>query len=562
MRRDARRIITVICVCLCLGLTACGGSSNNSQPHTTDAARTPSVAPSPTLGQPDPPVASFDPNQHKVIDHHGNPDRRKLNVPSSMPQGMKPASGRTMHSFLTQRITWNPCGDKYCAKVEVPLDWDHPEGPTITLALKKHAADKAHGSGKGHRSGKGQGATLFLNPGGPGGSGQEMLDTFETDQFADYDVIGWDPRGTGESTPVRCGTDAQTDAFHALDFTPHSQAEWNALTSGATTFAQQCRQASGALLDHVSSIDSARDLDYLRHLVGDGKLTYLGVSYGTYLGAMYAELYPQRVGRMVLDSAVNITTKEPPSQQEAFDKSFHEFATWCAQPRSHCPLKGTPDQIVDQTKGFLDHLGSRRLTVRTVNKQAKLSETDAATGIALFLYLGRQGYQQLAGALSAALNDHDGSQLYAAAGYMYGRDPMSGKYDPTAYAFPAISCLDTGDDGMSEVRQDWDEARKTAPLLGEAMGADPVCAVWSTTPVPQLKLTAHAAAPIVVLGVTGDPATPYQQAQWMAQQLESAVLVTWKGSGHSAWSLGNQCLKDSVTSYINDGTVPKDGKIC
>ena len=116
-----------------------------------------------------------------------------------MPQGMKPASGRTMHSFLTQRITWNPCGDKYCAKVEVPLDWDHPEGPTITLALKKHAADKAHGSGKGHRSGKGQGATLFLNPGGPGGSGQEMLDNFETDQFADYDVIGWDPRGTGES---------------------------------------------------------------------------------------------------------------------------------------------------------------------------------------------------------------------------------------------------------------------------------------------------------------------------------------------------------------------------
>lgn len=139
---------------------------------------------------------------------------------------------------------------------------------------------------------------------------------------------------------------------------------------------------------------------------------------------------------------------------------------------------------------------------------------------------------------------------------------MSGKYDPTAYAFPAISCLDTGDDGMSEVRQDWDEARRKAPLLGEAMGANPVCAVWSATPVPQLKLTAHAAAPIVVLGVTGDPATPYQQAQWMAQQLESAVLVTWKGSGHSAWSLGNQCLKDSVTRYINDGTVPKDGKIC
>lgn len=528
---------------LLVGCTPSSGPSSGSTPDPT--VTTPSASASATRD--DPPVASFDATKHDRFTDLTSPDRQTPAASTARPQGFtSPPPGSGMDRYLGRTIAWKSCGSFQCATVVVPLDWDHPDGQAITLALKRRPATAS-------RTG-----TLFLNPGGPGGSGREMLDNFDASAFPHDDVIGWDPRGTGGSTPVVCGTASQTDAYLGLDASPTTTAGWNALVTGVKAFAQQCRAGSGVLLDHISTIDTARDLDYLRHLVGDRKLTYLGVSYGTFLGAVYAELYPSRVGRLVLDSAVNITENDTVSQAMGFDRAFRAFAAWCATAGDECGLGTSAREVIDRTTTFLTRLSTHPLAVegRTLTRSA------AATGIAMYLYSGADGYKYLAGALSWAMSKGTGSYLLAASDYLNGRDPKTGRYSTMTYAFPAIGCLDGGDKGLSQVKEQYARDSREAPILGPAFGASAVCAYWTTRPAPQLRITAKGAAPILVLGVTGDPATPYQQAQWMARQLDSGVLLTWKGAGHSAWELGNECVHRAVTSYLVDGVVPRDGTTC
>lgn len=499
----------------------------------------------------DPPVASFNPAAHDVFTGYTSPDRQSGSG-SATPKGFSSApAGAGMSRYLDQHISWTACGSFQCGTVLVPLDWDSPDGQAITLTMKRKQATER----SGNRPAKG---TMFINPGGPGVSGQDMLTSFETGSFPGYDVIAWDPRGSGQSTPVACGTAAQTDAFFDLDSSPDSSAQWSAVIAGNKAFAQQCRRASGALLDHISTIDTARDLDYLRTRVGDPKLNYLGISYGTFIGATYAEMYPGRVGRMVLDSAVNITSNDSVSQVMGFDKAFHAFAGWCARNDKECGLGGSADEVVRRTQSFLAGLDSRPLTVGS----RSLTQNQAATGIAFYLYSGVDSYKYLAGALGWAMERGQGKYLLAAADSLNGRDVETGKWDNSAYAFPAILCKDSADPGLAGARAQWEIDQRRAPLLGRPFGVGLVCTYWTAKPATQLRISARGAAPIVVLGVTGDPATPYQQAQWMAQQMSSAVLVSWRGAGHSAWSLGNSCLRNSVTGYLNGGVVPRNGLTC
>lgn len=495
----------------------------------------------------DPPVASFNPAAHAVFTGYTSPDRQLATPSKARPRGFTQApSGSGMDRYLNERISWTGCGGFQCGTVIVPLDWDRPDGQAITLAMKKKPATKAS---KG---------TLFINPGGPGVSGQDMLDDFDTSAFPGYDVIAWDPRGSGRSTPVACGSPAQTDAFYDLNLSPTTQTQWNAAIAGNKAFADQCRASSGVLLDHISTIDTARDLDYLRSRVGDPKLSYLGISYGTFIGATYAELYPGRVGRMVLDSAVNITDNDSVTQVMGFDRAYRAFAQWCADNQPSCGLGPTADMVIGRTTAFLNRLGRTPLMVDS----RPLTQNQAATGIAYFLYSGVESYRYLAGALQWAMAGDEGRYLLQAADVLNGRDPKTGRWDSSAYAFPAILCADTADDGLAGARSQWVADQRDAPILGKAFGVDLVCVYWTAKPAEQLRITARGAAPIVVLGVTGDPATPYQQAQWMADQMSSAVLVTWRGAGHSAWDLGNSCLRRSVTGYLNGGAVPRSGLTC
>lgn len=551
-----RRQVAAIAAALATVLAGCTtGGSSGSAPSSSEATRatsdqasassTPavSVAPGAAVKTTASDVAGFDVSAHalrKTSDT--SPDRSRISS-STLPDGFTtPPPGKGRQRYLDQKITWKACGSYQCGTVLVPLDWDHPDGQAITLRMKKAPAAKQHT------------ATLFVNPGGPGGSGQDLVDSMNPSDFPGHDVIGWDPRGSGESTPVHCGTNAQIDQLLAVDQSPDDAAEWTADIDASRTLAKQCRDNSGVLLDHVSTIDNVRDLDYLRHLVGDKKLDYLGISYGTFIGATYAELYPARTGRMILDSAVNITDDDSVVQSMGFDLALKNFATWCAENR--CGLGDTQDAVVKSVTGFFDQLDGKPLTVNG----RTMTQSLGVAGTMTFLYMGEQGYRGFATALQRALQG-DGGMILAAADLMNGRDAR-GNYSSQFAAFPAIACADSTDSGIAGAKAELAADEKKAPILAKYFGADLSCPVWSARPAAQLHITAKGAAPIVVLGVTGDPATPYQQAQGMAKQLSSGVLVTWKGAGHSAWELGNSCVKDAVKGYVNDGTVPKNGLVC
>ena len=291
--------------------------------------------------------------------------------------------------------------------------------------------------------------------------------------------------------------------------------------------------------------------------MGDRKLDYLGISYGTFLGATYAELYPGRVGHMVLDSTVNITNHDTVSQIVGFDRAFGDFAKWCAKQGKRCALGTSEAEVRKATLNFLDRLDAHPMKV----KDRELTQSLAGTGIALFLYSGKEAYSYLLVSLVGAMKNRDASYLLTASDLLNGRG-KDGKWETIASAFPAISCLDQADFGLKHARQKWPKEVAKAPTLGKALGETPTCEVWTAHPAPQLYLTAQGAAPILVLGATGDPATPYEQAKWMADQLKSGVLLTWRGSGHSAWELGNQCVKKAVEGYVNDGKTPKGNTVC
>ena len=513
---------------------------------TATSGTPPALSPSPALSSSPPagpPVAYYDPRDHRMLPGLGSPDRTPFSSPARPSGFTTPPPGSGLQRYLDQRLHWRACGDFDCATLTVPLDWDHPDGQAITLALTRARASGGTASG-----------TLFINPGGPGASGTDFVRWFPVRAFPTLDVVGWDPRGSGRSTPVRCGSPAQTDAYFAVDASPDSAAEWQALRRSELTFARRCRQASGVLLDHVSTIDTARDLDYLRYLVGDQRLNYLGISYGTFIGAVYAELYPRRVGRMILDSAVNITDDRSIIQPMGFDLALNAFATWCAdQP---CGLGTSAPGVVATVTALFDRLDADPLGVGG----RALTQTLAVSGVASFLYSGTADYGQLAKALTAAL-DGSGSALLAGADRLDGRR-ADGRYDPMTYAFPGIGCLDAGDDGWERDAASWSAAQKLAPVFGTYFGPPVSCDLWSARPADQLDIRAAGAPPIVVLGVTGDPATPYQQSVSMARQLESGVLVTWKGAGHSAFMLGNACVHQAVLGYVNEGRVPAGGTVC
>lgn len=550
-----RRAVAVLASLLLVGCSGVGGSGSGTSASSaaggaSSGTGSPSGSASPVaqasqgaaVRTTSADVAGFSLAQHTTDTTDTSPDRQKLSS-STIPAGFEAApAGSGRQRYLDQKITWTACGAFQCGTVLVPLDWDHPDGQAITLKMKKKPATSK------------KTATLFVNPGGPGGSGQDMVDSFDSTDFPDHDIIGWDPRGSGESTPVACGTSQQTDAYLALDNSPTTSAAWTTLIDGDKAFAKECRDGSGVLLDHIDTIETARDLDYLRYLVGDKKLDYLGVSYGTYIGSMYAELYPQRTGRMVLDSAVNITDNDTVTQQMGFDKALTAWADWCVT--NSCGLGTTRAEVLKAATGVLDQLSAHPLQVQG----RELTEGLGLTGLVTYLYMGQDGYQMLTTAIRAA-QAGDGSQLLATADLMNGRD-TKGQYGSLTYAFPAIACADASDPGLAGAKKEIAQDEKQAPVLGKYFGADLTCTYWSARPAPQLVLKGKGAAPILVLGATGDPATPYQQAVWMAQQLQSGVLLTWKGAGHSVWELGNACAKGAVRSFVNEGTVPKDGTTC
>lgn len=461
-------------------------------------------------------------------------------------EGLVPGlEGDDLGAYLAQKVSWDDCGGgTECAEVLAPLDYANPGRRAVTLSMRRVPATREPRLG-----------TLFVNPGGPGASGKELAARFERTGLEQYDIVGWDPRGTGDSTPVVCYGPAETDALNNLDSSPDDAAERAALIRGYYAFGASCWEHSGELLEHISTTETVRDLDLLRQLVGDAKLHYLGYSYGTQIGATYAELFGPNTGRLVLDAAVDITDDSEVIQAMGFDLALGNYAQWCAQ-RS-CALGDTKQDVLDAVTGLLDRLDGGALPVG----QRALTQSLAVTGVAAMLYGGTQAWPTLT-AMVAAADNGSGQPLLAAADSLNDRNGK-GAYGTMFYAFPAIGCLDTDQDkGILDADATWAKDQQKAPIFGRYFGPDYHCALWPVRPAAPLTIRGAAAAPLLVIGGTGDNATPYQQAVDMAEQLESGVLVTYEGEGHGSYGGKSACVDEIVIDYLVNGTVPADGVRC
>ena len=479
-----------------------------------------------------------------------------------------------LESFYSQKVSWYACDKKgmdeaksgkdagfTCAKVKVPLDYDNPGGETIEIAVKKRAAD-------GESIG-----SLFINPGGPGGSGIELVDSagsyFSKNLTSSYDVVGFDPRGVGASTALDCLTDAELDAERAGANDPATPSA-TATQERAQKMGETCasKTSTAGLLDHIDTISAAKDLDILRAVDGQQALTYLGFSYGTYLGATYAELFPASTGRMVLDGAVDpsLSAEELAlGQAKGFEASLRAYVENCQSSKLGCPLSGDVDSGVSQVREFLE--STKTAPIPTSDSKRPLTYDLAVYGVLGSMYQTRT-WPSLTLGLSQAMGKEgkpDGSSLLKLADLVSSRESDGTYSNNGAEALMAVNCLDYPVQGDNA---SWEEnakaVKEASPTFGsQLLYPDAYCQGWGhTSSRKREKITASGAAPILVVGTTGDPATPYAWSQALADQLESGQLMTWKGNGHTAYGRSNDCVKKAVDTYLLNGTLPDKGLTC
>ncbi|WP_231978620.1 alpha/beta hydrolase [Streptomyces sp. TLI_053] len=479
-------------------------------------------------------------------------------LPAAVPPALAP--------YYAQRLSWTPCDDGYeCTTFRVPLDYDRPDGGDLTLAAVRAPAVPA-GAGGAAAPGERLGS-LLLNPGGPGGSAVEYVEgvapTYDAGVRARYDLVGLDPRGVGRSSPVTCLDGERMDAYTAADITPDDQAEIDALVAAAKEFAEGCRQRSGDRLGHLSTVEAARDTDVLRALLGDERLHYVGKSYGTFLGATYAGLFPGRTGRMVLDGAMDPSLDSLTgnrTQAGGFETAWTAFARDCAA-REDCPLGRTEQQTGERLAALFAAVDEHPLT--TTDGARRLSEAQATTGVVQAMYADFL-WPRLRTALADAVAG-DGTGLLKLSDAYYGRE-ADGSYPNLMFANMAVNCLDlpapfAGPDDAARAVPDFE---RTSPRFGRDMAWMALtCTYWPVRPTgAPHTVRAAGAAPIVVVGTTRDPATPYAWAQALAGQLESGRLLTYDGDGHTAYGRHDACLDGAVNRFLLGGEPPENGKTC
>ncbi|MBQ1161981.1 alpha/beta fold hydrolase [Streptomyces sp. A73] len=446
-----------------------------------------------------------------------------------------------------------------CAKLRVPLDYSKPEGRTIGIEMIR--APERKGGGK--RIG-----SLLFNFGGPGGSGVATLPAFAEDYEklrGRYDLVSFDPRGVGRSEGVKCLSDGRLDAYFAADWTPDTDAEERRLFARQKSFAKGCEKRAGALLPHLTTQNTARDMDLMRHVLGDRKLHYFGISYGTELGGVYAHLYPQRVGRAVFDAVVDPTTTPVQgslSQTSGFQLALENFLKHCAEAGEECPVGEDPAKAGQRITDLLADLDAEPMPT---DSGRKLTESLAEGGIAQALY-AKETWELLTQGLEEALVDSDGSTLLLLADALNGRS-QDGTYSTLQSSLTAINCADDKQRyGKREITSRLPAFTDQSPVFGpmSAWGLAschdwPVRGDWATP-----KVRAPGSDPILLVGTTGDPATPYGGTRAMDKELgeDVGVEVTYRGEGHGAYNSGNSCVRKVVDGYLLRGRVPQDGTDC
>jgi pimeloyl-ACP methyl ester carboxylesterase len=435
-------------------------------------------------------------------------------------------------------LDWEDCGGAECATVDVPVDYDQPDGDTLTLSVARVPAS-------GDRIG-----ALFVNPGGPGASAAEFATGFAyslpNDVTEHFDIVGVDPRGLGASD-IDCGGDPAE--LYGVDYSLDSPEDKTTLLDVSTAYVDGCERAVGDLLAHLGTADVARDIDAVRAAMGDEEINYLGFSYGTAIGQMLAELFPDRVRAMVIDGVLELgpTGAElAADQSRAFEQALEAFAADCDADPS-CPI--APDALA-----AIDELSARVEEEPIPGSPRDLGPGELFTGLSMPLY-SQSLWPDLADAVASGL-DGDGSGMVELA------DQYLDLADTDIYF--AVNCLDSDwPESPDELLAAGGAAGRTAPHFGEPIVNDYVrCTMWPVEEEPLPAVTAPDAPPIVVVSTTGDPATPYEAGVRTADRLESGVLLTYEGEGHGVVGNGVPCIDDAVARYLVDLEPPEDGTTC
>jgi len=467
----------------------------------------------------------------------------------------KPLSSLT--EYETQELKWRDCyGDYQCSNLLVPIDYADLSVGAFSLALLRYQArdqDRRIGS-------------LVVNPGGPGASGVNYAYNAENivspEILERFDIVGFDPRGVGDSAAIKCLNDSETDASFAADSKPDNATEFALFISDVRDYFAKCAENTKYLYDY-STLNSARDLEVLRLVLGDQKLNYLGKSYGTYLGTLYAELFPESVGRFVLDGAVDPNSSNREAilgQATGFESALNAFISNCLK-RSDCALNKDLPTARNQV---IELLAKTAITPLKSKSGRAVTESLVLVGIASALYDSESDWPVLRNAFKEAILGSGESFLTLA-------DQYAGRQEDGSYlgnendALQVIDCLDQKEiETISAFKKGVAEFAEKAPIFGPYLAYSGLACLYlpNLDSMEQIEIKSLDTKPILIVGTTRDPATPYKWAQSLAKIFSSSVLITLDGDGHTGHGRGSNCVDSAVDRYLLTGATPKLELFC
>jgi pimeloyl-ACP methyl ester carboxylesterase len=469
-------------------------------------------------------------------------------------------------AYENQKLDWATCYEDFeCTDLRVPIDYADLTVGTFKIAVLRYKAQDP----------KNRIGSLIVNPGGPGGSGVDYAYNaeyvFDPDVLDRYDIVGFDPRGVNRSAPIECLTDEETDANYASDAKPDTEAELEQALADSKDFIEKCESAN-EYLTHYSTAEAARDMDILRAALGDKKLNYFGKSYGTYLGTLYAQFFPDKVGRMILDGALdpNIPILEQNiSQAVGFDEALDAFLSDCAK-QEDCPLPTNKQQATLKIITLFETAALSPLPRKTKvdNDERTATESLIVLGTASALYDDVDGWPKLRNAFREGQQGYGDTFLDLADQYT-GRSSdgsyMSNELDSGAI----IDCLDWPDTrSVAKTKADAKRFTDAAPVFGPYLAYTNISCKYLTPPNKDKltrstnKITSIKTAPVIVIGTIRDPATPYEWSVGLHQIFKNSKLISLDADGHTGQGRGSACVDNAVDAYLINGKPPKKNLVC
>lgn len=495
-----------------------------------------------------------------------SPDRTSPTSTSESPSAstaprepsVRPIKFADCTNAVEPQIKDQPGGDRHlsfgCGTMQVPLDYDKPDGEKLKLFLVRVRLNEQR-----KRIG-----SLLINPGGPGGSGLDaavgLALQVPTDVLARFDLVGFDPRGVGLSSPVRCISDETKDQVFSAEPDARTAQEFDQQVRLAQQVAKGCSDKYGDRLAHFNTVETVRDMDLIRRALGEDKLTYLGFSYGTLLGAVYAQLFGDHTRALALDGAVDPAQDQiqaSEAQAKGFENAFDQFAAACRSKGSGCSLGADPRAFVVK---LMDKARAKPIPSSKAGEKRKATGGNVQLAVISALY-DRNQWPALSKALSEA--DHGDAQGVFALNDQYSQRDADGGYTNLLDANITVSCNDTDQKISTDtIKAKLAEWRTKYPLFGASQALSLLtCQMWQPERHPYPKITGTQAPPVLVVGTVNDPATPYTGAQALSKELASGVLLTWRGDGHTAYPK-TRCIASAVDNYLISLTVPKKGTSC